>query len=96
MSDLLGLPCVHGEDATMCSKCWETPTTRVGMFNYPLEDMQGNVLGCISLETEDLPKAMIGERTYRLSLAYVKGEDREDGKDHVLHFTVVPQPKIQR
>ncbi len=23
MSDLLGLPCVHGEDATLCDKCWD-------------------------------------------------------------------------
>ncbi len=24
MSDLLGLPCVHGVDATICEECWAT------------------------------------------------------------------------
>jgi len=74
------------------------------MFNYRLTDINGRVIGMISLETEDLPKNIINGVNYLLSCSYVKPPEAEtvlgrikqrqnpgEGAK-VLSFHVHPQP----
>jgi hypothetical protein len=40
------------------------------MYNYPIQDMSGHVIGAISLETEDIPKAMMDDAKFDLGVEY--------------------------
>lgn len=67
------------------------------MYNYRLLNASGDLLGVVSLETEDLPKLLMAGEKFILGGSYVKQAIPPLGtKDEFIEFFVYPEPVMQR